>query len=99
MSTDGGTADFDLDAPWRLDSQVAVRPERFGALLYHFGTRRLSFLKSPQLLQVIQALPQTPSARAACARADVPAAQLPSYERALAALVATNMLIPAGETT
>ena len=28
-------------------------PERFGALLYHFGTRRLSFLKSPTLLAVV----------------------------------------------
>jgi len=34
---------FDLDAPWRLDAQVRVRPEEFGALLYHFGTRQLSF--------------------------------------------------------
>lgn len=40
-------AGFDLDAAWDLHPQVAVRPERFGALLYHFGTRRLSFLKDP----------------------------------------------------
>ena len=31
--------------PYRCSPQVAVRPEPFGALLYHFGTRRLSFLK------------------------------------------------------
>ena len=43
---------LDLDAAWRLDPQVSIRPERFGALLYHFGTRRLSFLKSPKLLAV-----------------------------------------------
>jgi mycofactocin biosynthesis protein MftB len=34
---------FDLDRPWRLDDRVAVRPEPFGALPYHFGTRRLWF--------------------------------------------------------
>ena len=28
-----------------LDSEVAVRPERFGALAYDFGTRRLSFVR------------------------------------------------------
>jgi putative mycofactocin binding protein MftB len=35
---------FDPDLGWRLHHQVAVRPEPFGALLYHFGTRKLSFL-------------------------------------------------------
>ena len=47
---------FDLEAPWRLHPQVAIRPERFGALLYHFGTRRLSFLKSRALLEVVRSL-------------------------------------------
>ncbi|MGK2869444.1 MAG: mycofactocin biosynthesis chaperone MftB, partial [Mycobacterium sp.] len=31
---------FDPDRGWRLHHQVAVRPEPFGALLYHFGTRK-----------------------------------------------------------
>jgi mycofactocin biosynthesis protein MftB len=57
VSTKTGPAPgFDLDAAWRLHPQVSVRPERFGALLYHFGTRRLSFLKSPALLTVVQSL-------------------------------------------
>jgi mycofactocin radical SAM maturase len=30
----------------RLDPEVELRPERFGALAYHFGTRRLSFVRS-----------------------------------------------------
>ena len=47
MSTNTLTQGIDLDAAWQLHPQVSVRPERFGALLYHFGTRRLSFLKSP----------------------------------------------------
>ncbi len=44
---------FDLDAPWALAPQVAIRPESFGALAYHFGTRRLSFLKSLALRDVV----------------------------------------------
>jgi mycofactocin biosynthesis protein MftB len=32
---------FDLDRPWQVDDRVAVRPEPFGALLNHFGTRRV----------------------------------------------------------
>ena len=41
---------------------MSVRPERFGALLYHFGTRRLSFLKDPKLLTVVNALADEPTA-------------------------------------
>jgi putative mycofactocin binding protein MftB len=71
---------------------VQVRPERFGALLYHFGTRQLSFLKSPVLLTVVRSLAAQPSARAACAAAGVPAGEVPRYARALAALAASRMI-------
>ena len=47
---------FDLERAWALDPQVALRPEPFGALAYHFGTRRLSFLKSRRLLAVVEGL-------------------------------------------
>src|SRR5712671_1164366 len=61
----GARAGFDLDLPWRLDERVAVRPESFGALLYHFGTRRLSFLKDTVILAVLRSLAEYPSARSA----------------------------------
>ena len=83
---------FDLDAAWRLHPQVSVRPERFGALLYHFGTRRLSFLKSPALLTVVKSLDTQPTARAACAGAGIGSAELPAYARALATLAASQMI-------
>jgi mycofactocin biosynthesis protein MftB len=86
------TGDFDLDSAWRLHPQVSVRPERFGALLYHFGTRRLSFLKSRALLTVVSSLDSLPSARAACARAGIGPAELPAYARALATLAASQMI-------
>ncbi len=91
-SSDAAAAPFDLDAAWRLHPQVSVRPERFGALLYHFGTRRLSFLKSPALLTVVESLGTQPSARAACAQAGVGPADLPSYARALSALASSQMI-------
>jgi len=62
---------FDLDRPWRLDDRVAVRPEPFGALLYHFGTRRLSFLADTTLLAVLRAMDQHPTARSACMTAGI----------------------------
>jgi putative mycofactocin binding protein MftB len=83
---------FDLERAWALHPQVALRPEPFGALAYHFGTRRLSFLKSRTLLAVVESLESQPSARAACERAGVGAAQLATYERALATLADTGMI-------
>jgi mycofactocin biosynthesis protein MftB len=92
VSTEDGGGSFDLDGAWRLDERVSVRPERFGALLYHFGTRRLSFLKSPTLLDVVRGLAEQPTARAACIRAGVPAAELPRYRAALAVLADSRMI-------
>jgi mycofactocin biosynthesis protein MftB len=83
---------FDLDRRYVLHGQVAVRPEPFGALLYHFGTRRLSFLKDPRLLAVVQGLGAAPTARAACTAAGVTDPELAQFARALATLADTEML-------
>jgi putative mycofactocin binding protein MftB len=83
---------FDADRPWRLDPQVSIRPERFGALLYHFGTRRLSFLKNPTLLTVVRSLETESSARTACVAAGVAPADMPIYMNALATLAASTMI-------
>jgi putative mycofactocin binding protein MftB len=84
---------FELDCAWDLHPQVSVRPEPFGALLYHFGTRKLSFLKDRRLLDVVQSLKDAPSARDACAAAGVPASDLPRYGAALATLAGSSMLV------
>ena len=99
MSTDAvltttQPAAFDLDRPWQLHPQVSVRPDRFGALLYHFGTRRLSFLKSPALLTVVRSLGDAPSAREACRRAGLTQAELPAYAAALRTLATARMISP-----
>jgi putative mycofactocin binding protein MftB len=91
-SAEGARAGFDIDRPWQLHPQVSVRPEHFGALLYHFGTRRLSFLKSRALLAVVSSLGSEPTARAACSAAGVPAAELPAYTGALATLAGSQMI-------
>jgi len=83
---------FDLERPYALHPQVALRPEPFGALAYHFGTRRLSFLKSRTLLAVVESLSAQPTARAACLAAGVSEAQLPQYTQALATLADTGMI-------
>jgi len=81
-----------LDRGWRVAPQVAVRPEPFGALVYHFGTRRLTFLKSRQLFEVVRTLADHDSARDACRAAGVADDEMPRYEKALATLADTGMI-------
>ena len=77
-----------------LHPQVSVRPEPFGALLYHFGTRRLSFLKDRRLLEVVRRLDGTTSLDDALV--DIPPAEVASFRTALGTLEKTGMLHEAG---
>ena len=83
-----------LDEPWTLSPSVALRPEPFGALAYHFGNRKLSFLKRPELVAVVQGLGESPDVRSALVAAGVPETQHAAYARALAGLAATDMIRP-----
>lgn len=84
---------LDLDARWGLHPQVSVRPEPFGALLYHFGTRKLSFLKDRRLLDAVSALERSATAREACTTAGIAEHELPTYRTALTTLVASSMMV------
>ena len=85
-------APFDPSRPYALHPQVALRPESFGALAYHFGTRRLSFLKSRTLLAVVESLADQPSGLDACRAAGVPPEELAAYQQALATLADSGMI-------
>ncbi|MCB1289639.1 mycofactocin biosynthesis chaperone MftB [Mycolicibacterium sp.] len=80
---------------WRLHPQVAVRPEPFGALLYHFGTRRLSFLKNRTIAAVVESLAEHPDVRSALSAAGVDPADEAPYLQALGVLADSQMLVPA----
>lgn len=84
---------FDPDRAWQLHPKVALRPEPFGALLYHFGTRKLSFLKNRAIVAVVQSLAQHPDARSACRAAGIDAAGERPYLHALGVLAVSNMLV------
>ena len=93
-----GSASFALDRPWRLNPSVALRPEPFGALLYHFGTRKLSFLKNLTVVQLVRSLAEQPSAEAALAAAGIDDDQRPLYLQALTALADSGMIVPIEES-
>jgi mycofactocin biosynthesis protein MftB len=84
---------FDLERPWRLHDQVALRPEPFGALAYHFGNRRLTFLKTKKLLAVVEGLGEHPSGLAACRAAGVSDPEISAYQVALGSLERSGMVV------
>lgn len=83
-----------LDEPWQISPSVALRPEPFGALAYHFGTRKLTFLKRPELVAVVRGLDRHADVRAALVAAEVPTAHWPTYLAALTGLADTDMIRP-----
>ena len=58
-------ATFDSSTKWERSAKIGLRPEPFGALAYHFDTRRLVFLKSPMLVDLVDGLSDHESADAA----------------------------------
>ena len=86
--------EFDPAQPWRLSANVALRDESFGALAYDFATRRLSFLKSRLLVDVVRGLENVPDVGAALAAAGVPEGDRATYLRALHGLALSGMLTP-----
>ena len=85
---------FDAALPWQRARSVALRPEPFGALVYHFGNRKLSFLKSKTLVAVVEALAEHPSADAALTACGVADGQRHAYVKALADLARSSMIEP-----
>jgi putative mycofactocin binding protein MftB len=81
-----------LTEAWELSGSVALRPEPFGALAYHFGNRRLIFLKRRELVGVVEALAGAPDVRTAFERAGVPPAHWDAYTSALRGLADADVI-------
>jgi putative mycofactocin binding protein MftB len=82
---------LDCSRRYRLDPDVALRPEPFGALAYHYGSRRLTFLRSPLLAEVVRHLEEHPSIDDALA-ASVPEERRPAFRHALASLADSRFI-------
>jgi mycofactocin biosynthesis protein MftB len=83
---------FDSARPYEVDPQVAIRPEPFGALAYHYGNRRLTFLRDPALVTVLQDLGTHASADDAIAAAGVSDGRRPSFRKALSSLEESEVI-------
>jgi mycofactocin biosynthesis protein MftB len=81
-----------LDRRLILDPQVALRPEPFGALAYHYGTRRLIFLKHPDVVRVVQALGDQPTVADTLAFCGIDRSRWPSFVTALESLLTAEVL-------
>ena len=81
-----------LDERYELDPQVAIRPEPFGALAYHYGNRRLVFLKSLDMVSVVRSLGEHDSLAATLRAAGVEERRWPSFVKALDSLVDSEVI-------
>ena len=91
------TTTFDPAARWERSPKVGLRPEPFGALAYHFDTRRLVFLKSNQLVDLVDGLADHPSADQAIDAIIEPATERSrqAHVKALASLAEAGVIEPA----
>ena len=81
-----------LDRRLELHPQVALRPEPFGALAYHYGNRKLVFLKHPDVVRVVHELADHATLADTLRACEIDPVRWPSFERALSALTESEML-------
>jgi putative mycofactocin binding protein MftB len=87
---------FDSSTRWERSAKIGLRPEPFGALAYHFDTRRLVFLKSPTLVDLVDGLVDHESADAAIEAIVEPAddRSRQAHVKALASLAEAGVIEP-----
>lgn len=81
-----------LDTALELHPQVAVRPEPFGALAYHYGNRRLIFLKHPDVVSVVNNLAAHDSLQSTLHACGVAPERWPSFVTALSSLESSEIV-------
>lgn len=81
-----------LERALELHPQVAVRPEPFGALAYHYGNRRLVFLKHRDMVKVAHALAHHPTLGDVLAACHIAPERFPAFASAFASLLASEVV-------
>ena len=81
-----------LESACELHPQVALRPEEFGALAYHYGNRRLVFLKHPDVVALVESLGDHDTLASALAARGIDADRCPSFIAALNQLESSEIV-------
>lgn len=80
------------DRAYELSPDVALRPEPFGALAYHYGNRRLTFLRSPDIVAVVRSLGDHASVDEALAANGIVPQRHAAFHAALVQLEESEMI-------
>jgi len=75
-----------------LHPQVALRPEPFGALAYHYGNRRLVFLRHVDMVRVVRELGTHESVEATFVACGIAESRWPSFVKALQSLETSEVV-------
>ena len=81
-----------LESACEMHPQVALRPEPFGALAYHYGNRRLVFLRHPDMVKVVKTIGDHSSVRDALNATGVDESRWPAFISALSSLTTSEII-------
>lgn len=81
-----------LDQVLSLHPRVALRPEPFGAMAYHYDNRRLVFLRHPDIVRVVRDLDGVRTVRAVLTDNEIAENRWPAFTTALTSLTGSEML-------
>jgi putative mycofactocin binding protein MftB len=81
-----------LQSSCELHPQVALRPEPFGALAYHYGNRKLIFLKHPDVVSVVKTMSEHETLEGALQANEVDPSRWLSFVSALDSLAASDII-------
>lgn len=90
--TSHATMTLTLESACEMHPQVALRPEPFGALAYHYGNRRLVFLRHPDIVRVVRAMASHPTLRDALAAEGVEETRWPAFVKAISSLTTSEIV-------
>ncbi len=80
------------DSACELHPHVAVRPEPFGALAYHYDNRRLVFLRHPDVVKVVTSLAHHDSVADALRAHEIAESRWPAFVSAIDSLISSEIV-------